>query len=72
MHPDSFEDAFRQLCSRAAHHVSQPRFVLWASDFRHKADAAMLRGLANVDVDAFLADRPPVIPPLASWGRLHA
>jgi hypothetical protein len=72
MHLDSVDAAFRQLCSRASYYVSQPRFVLWASDFRRRADAAMLRGLANVDVDAFLAGTPPIHPPLASWGRFHA
>jgi hypothetical protein len=65
-YPDSFEDAFRQLCVWARHFTTRRQFVLWATDFRRREDAELLRALAALDVDKFLSDGqgPPPLAPL--------
>jgi hypothetical protein len=57
--PDSFERAFRWLCDLARFYVSTRRFRTWATDFRRREDADILRALAELDVDDFLLDAPP-------------
>jgi hypothetical protein len=54
-HPESFDAAFRQLCSRARHITSTRRWLTWSSDFRRAQDREDLEALARIDPDAFLA-----------------
>jgi hypothetical protein len=72
MHPQCFDSAFRQLCSRACYIVHSRRWATWSTDFRRAQDREDLLLLADVDVDAFLAssdargmiDMPLVTPTL--------
>jgi hypothetical protein len=70
--PDDFEAAFRLWCELSREVVRWAGFRRWASDYRHRFEAAALSALAALDVDAFFARHPLDPAPLTMFEPAHA